>query len=96
MDMALKQSQINHPHLPLSIDVTKYVDIIYMSVLAHAPQRSVSRFTVQHRGGSIDYDYALLKESERGLYRAAQLCSITDYPDIQTSACVSKHRKEKT
>ena len=59
MDMALTRSQIDHPRLPLPIDVTKYVDVIYASVLACAPQRSVSKFTVWHREGSINYDYAL-------------------------------------
>ena len=62
MDMALKRSQIDHPHLPFPIDVTKYVDVIYVSVIVRVPQRSVSRFTVWHRGGSINYDCALLME----------------------------------
>ena len=39
MDMVLKR---DHPRLPLPIEVTKYVDVIYVSVLT--PQRSFSRF----------------------------------------------------
>ena len=95
MDTEEKRSrfgEIDHPRLPLPIMWSRRQEIrrtsFYASVLARALRRSVSRFTVQRSGGSIDYDYALLMESEQGLYSAARLCSITDYPDIRTSACV--------
>ena len=37
IDMALKQSQINHPCLPLPIDVMKYVNHLRVSACACAP-----------------------------------------------------------